>query len=126
MRTASLMGRSPGTSGREYVVASGKTAVAEDQEARDLAEEKSLAEEAQAILDGAPDPLPGLEAETRVTVLGTTFSTNEEFVLGEKVTLQVTGYVAFAGDQLIENEGKRHVVKIQSSLIQVVETGSDS
>jgi len=85
-----------------------------------------MADEAKAILDGAPDALPGLEAETKVSVLGCNFSTNEDFVLGERVELRVIGYVNFAGDQLIENEGQRKVVKIASSLINVVDTSSDA
>lgn len=80
-----------------------------------------LAEEAQAILDGAPDVLPGLEAETKVSILGTSFSTQEEFVLGQRVELRVVGYVSQAGTQLVENEGKRNLVKISSSLITVVD-----
>jgi hypothetical protein len=85
-----------------------------------------MAAEAQAILDGSPDSLPGLEAETRVSVLGTTFSTNEEFTLGERVELRIVGYVGFAGEQLIENEGKRHVVKINSTLINVVDAAPEA
>jgi len=81
----------------------------------------TLADEAQAILDGAPDVLPGLEAETKVSILGTTFSTQEEFVLGQRVELKVVGYVSQAGTQLVENEGKRNVVKISSSLITVTD-----
>lgn len=80
-----------------------------------------LAEEAQAILDGAPDVLPGLEAETKVSILGAAFSTNEDFVLGQRVELRVVGYVSQAGTQLVENEGKRKVVKISSNLITVVD-----
>lgn len=80
-----------------------------------------LADEAQAILDGAPDVLPGLEAETKVSILGTSFSTQEEFVLGQRVELRVVGYVSQAGTQLVENEGKRNLVKISSSLITVVD-----
>ena len=81
-----------------------------------------LADEAQAILDGqeANAPLPGLEADTKVSVLGMQFSTSDTFALGERVELRVVGYVNFAGDQLLENEGKKHIVKIQSSLIEVV------
>lgn len=81
----------------------------------------SLADEAQTILDGAADVLPGLEAESRVSILGTTFSTNEDFVLGQRVVLQVTGYVSHAGTQLVENEGKRNVVKVSSTLITVID-----
>ena len=85
----------------------------------------TLAEEAQGILDGASDTLPGLEAETKVSILGAAFATNEGFALGERVELRVVGYVGFAGDQIIENEGKRHIVKINTTLIQVVDTGGD-
>lgn len=84
-----------------------------------------MAEEARAILEGAPDSLPGLEAETKVSILGASFSTSENFVLGEKVELRVVGYVSYAGEQLIENEGKRNVVKINSSLIHVVDASSE-
>lgn len=82
----------------------------------------TLADEANAILSGASDVLPGLEAESRVSILGTTFSTNEEFVLGQRVELRVTGYVSHAGTQLVENEGKRNVVKVSSTLITVIDT----
>ena len=86
---------------------------------------ENLAADAQAILDGQEESLPGLEAETKVSILGAAFATNEQFVLGERVELKVVGFVGFAGDQLIENEGKRRVVKINTTLIQVVDTGDE-
>jgi hypothetical protein len=90
-----------------------------------VTDEKALAAEAQQILDNAPVTLPGLETETKVSILGATFATNEEFVLGERVVLRLSGYVTHVGDQLIEDEGKRGIVKVQATLIQVADKGDD-
>lgn len=88
-----------------------------------VATDPDVADEAQKILDGAADSLPGLEADAKVSILGTAFASSKaaELALGERVELRVVGYVNFVGDQLIENEGKRRIIKVQSSLIELLE-----
>ncbi len=86
----------------------------------------TIAEEAQKLLDDAgQDSLEGLEADTKVTVLNMNFATADTFVLGQRVELRVVGYVTFDGDELLENEGKRHLTKMKAQLIEVVGTGED-
>lgn len=85
----------------------------------------TMAAEAQAILDSADPVLPGMEAESKVSILGTTFSTDEQFVLGQYVEFRVTGYVTSAGDELIENEGRRHIIKVKTSMITVVDSDAE-
>lgn len=85
-------------------------------------DEANLAEEAQKILSSASPALPGMEIESKVSILGTTVSINDQLVLGQRVEFRVVGYVTQAGDELVENEGKRHVVKVKTTMIQVVDT----
>ena len=84
-------------------------------------DEASLAEEARAILDSAQAALPGMEAESRVSILGTTVTTDEAFTLGQRVEFRVVGYVASVGDELVDKEGRRHAVKVKTTLITVVD-----
>jgi hypothetical protein len=60
-----------------------------------------------------------MAADTKVSVQSTTFSTGEEFELGEKVTLLVHGHVTLTGRELLETEGERGVAKIHADMIEV-------
>jgi hypothetical protein len=83
--------------------------------------EDAMRDEAERLLQEAgDDPLPGLEADTKVSILGTTVATNKDLVLGQRVEARITGIVKFVGDELIENEGKRRIVKVQSNLIEII------
>jgi hypothetical protein len=60
----------------------------------------------------------GLAADTKVAILGATFSTADELELGEKVTLLVYGHVTMTGREVLESEGERGVVKIHADTIE--------
>jgi hypothetical protein len=63
---------------------------------------------------------PGTEADTKVSVQNTTFSTPERFELGDKVTLLVHGHITMTGRETIaETEGERGVTKIHADVIEV-------
>jgi hypothetical protein len=62
----------------------------------------------------------GMTADTKINVVGTNFSTDEHFELGQAVKLEVSGHVVMSGFEVLESEGKRHVVKVQADVIEVV------
>jgi hypothetical protein len=74
----------------------------------------------QRVLEGTDVSLPGLEADTLVTILNTKVATSESMVLGERVEFRVVGVVEEAGEKLFENEGRRRVVKVKAQLIQLL------
>jgi hypothetical protein len=65
------------------------------------------------------EPLDGLDADTRITILGARFDTNDNLALGESVTLTVKGHVVLTGREAVEDTGTRGVVKIRADIIEL-------
>ncbi|HSS11654.1 MAG TPA: hypothetical protein VLL25_17340 [Acidimicrobiales bacterium] len=71
------------------------------------------------MMAGHQQPLDGLDADVRITILGARFDTADTLELGETVTLTVKGHVVMTGREALEDEGVRGVVKIRADVIEM-------
>lgn len=67
----------------------------------------------------AQQTLDGMEAGTRLTIVGTALDCDDEFVLGDHVAITIKGHVVMAGVESLEKTGVRRVVKVRADIIEV-------
>jgi hypothetical protein len=71
-------------------------------------------------MEGEPQ-MPGMEDANKVSLQGVSgFKVEQEFELGEKVELRISGHVTMTGREILESEGERGVTKIHADIVEVV------